>query len=103
MLAKILKPLADLIMLSIRNALWLALVNFALIGFLIFTAVAFIFKSIAIDLPNFVIFGIRPGDGYQNWSTPNVYIQFLIVSSVLWMINFFFFIFNSFIFSILLE
>lgn len=94
MLAKILKPLADLIMLPIRNALWLALVNFALIGFMIFTAVAFIFKSIAIDLPNFVIFGIRPGDGYQNWSTPNVYIQFLIVSLVLWMINFFFFIFK---------
>lgn len=88
------KPFVDGLLSPIRLAIWMSFTNIALICLGLFALVIVIFKLFAFDLLNFAIFGIRPTQSYEQFSTPQIYWHFLIVSSILWVLNFFIFIYK---------
>lgn len=70
----------------------LALVG--LIFWFVFSIISNLFKIVVLDLPAYLFFGIQPGQGINSISLPRTYYQFLIISFVLWLIQFFLFIYR---------
>lgn len=93
-LQMIINPIINAIMGPIRLAIFAPLASIGLIGFTIFCLIFVLFKLFSLDLNNYLMFNLVPGQSYSEFATARPWYQFLIISFVLWLLNFFFFIFR---------
>lgn len=91
-LEAIINPIINLIATPIRLMWFVPLAAIGLIGFTIFNLLFFLFKLFSLDLNNYLMFNLLPGQSYSQFSVARPWYQFLIISFVLWLINFFVFV-----------
>ncbi|MEX1817141.1 hypothetical protein, partial [Metamycoplasma hominis] len=91
-LKAIINPLINVIAAPIRLMWFVPLAAIGLIGFTIFNLLFFLFKLFSLDLNNYLMFNLLPGQSYSQFSVARPWYQFLIISFVLWLINFFVFV-----------
>ncbi|WP_228846877.1 hypothetical protein [Metamycoplasma hominis] len=87
-LKAIINPLINVIAAPIRLMWFVPLAAIGLIGFTIFNLLFFLFKLFSLDLNNYLMFNLLPGQSYSQFSVARPWYQFLIISFILWLINF---------------
>lgn len=91
-LEALINPLINIVATPIRLMWFVPLAAIGLIGFTIFNLLFFLFKLFSLDLNNYLMFNLLPGQSYSQFSVARPWYQFLIISFILWLINFFVFI-----------
>ncbi|WP_406617183.1 Mbov_0396 family ICE element transmembrane protein [Mycoplasmopsis adleri] len=90
----IINPIINAVSAPIRLAIFAPLATIGLIGFTLFSLIFILFKLFSLNLNNYLMFNLVPGQSYSQFATARPWYQFLIISFILWLINFFFFIFR---------
>lgn len=90
----IINPIINAVAAPIRIAIFTPLSMLGLLGFTLFSLIFVLFKLFSLDLNNYLMFNLVPGQSYSEFATARPWYQFLIISFILWLLNFFFFIFR---------
>ena len=94
LLQSIINPLINAVSAPIRLAIFTPLATIGLLGFTLFSIIFVLFKLFSLDLNNYLMFNLVPGQSYSEFATARPWYQFLIISFILWLLNFFFFVFR---------
>lgn len=94
LLQAIINPLINAVSAPIRLAIFTPLATIGLLGFTLFSIIFVLFKLFSLDLNNYLMFNLVPGQSYSEFATARPWYQFLIISFILWLLNFFFFVFR---------
>lgn len=94
MITSLVKPIIAILTIPIANAIFSVLGTIGILFWTIFTFIISIFKFLVLDFPLFLFFDITLSDGFDAFRMPRTYYQFLIIAAVLWLIQFFIFVYR---------